>query len=627
MGDKPVCGVGPWTTLASLTRPCGGLHQSDRHVGSQSLCGPPGDRPVKTGGSLYARRMQVIWAEHDGNLIEKLIGVMLCRRFPFANRIRPGQGDGGIDVMVPVGDGRVDIYQVKGFTGSLTPSQKGQVKDSLDRVAANANVTIRNWHLVVPVNPTPQLKFEWFEPLIANYDFDCHWFGLDHCEGLAATYPEVVRYYLGDGRHDLEQALADLRAISPLALSGQASGQLLTLQDLTEPFTAAVESINRSDPHFRYELMVTKHPPYSLTSPPPPQPDGLDVAAVVSQGREGRSGVVTILIFPRYAEALVDRPITGTFVLPVDSEGAPVDAAAASFLEFGAAGEFSVKHLTADLPGGLSEDATDVLVRVGPAVRDTVTPYELRLVTVDDQGNQLGEALCIMDPATAGVGTNPGIRVNGRSSSGLFDMQLPMRPGDETHSIRFKITGFAGKEPAAIQSDVWFLHSLASASSLRVGRRYGPTTSARIPVGETLPALFDERLVRLIDDLAVIQREAIGDLKLPELEGFDSETTRNIRIAATLLRGGGVRTTFERQPFTLPEDMAAATREQLGAPLLLEIDGHWQADILGRRVVVEPIVMRLQSAILSQDPDQDDLFVAVPAEFSNEMLIRRAPSP
>lgn len=569
--------------------------------------------------------MQVIWAEHDGNLIEKLIGVMLCRQFPLANRLRPAQGDGGIDVMVPVGDGRVDIYQVKGFTGTVTSGQKGQVKDSLDRVAANANVSIRDWYLVVPVNPTPPLKFDWFEALAAGYDFDCHWFGLDHCEGLAAAYPEVVSYYLGDGRRDLEQALADLRAISPLALSGQTPGQLATLQDLAEPFMAAVESINRSDPHFRYEVMVTKHPPFSLTSPPPAQPDGLDVAAVVSQGQEGRSGVLTILIFPRYIEALADRPITGDFVVPVDSNGSPIDAAASSFLEFGVAGEFAVKDLTADLPGGLGEEATDAVVRVGPVTGDAAAPYELRFVTVNEQGEPLGEALCFMEPATVGVGPNPGVHVKGTSSSGLFEIQLPIRPGEGALTIRFTITGFAGKEPAAIQSDVWFLHSLASASSLRVGRRFGPTTSAA-SVGETFAALFDERLVRLIDDLAVIQREAVGDLKLPELEEIDSRTTRDIRITATLLRGGGVRTTFERQPFTLPEDESVVARELLDSPLLLEVVGGWQADILGRRVVVEPVEIRLQSAILSQDPEHDGLFVAAPAGFADEMLIRRLPA-
>lgn len=569
--------------------------------------------------------MRVIWAEHDGNLIEDLIGVMLCRQFPFANRIRPSQGDGGIDVMVPVGDGRVDIYQVKCFTGTVTTGQKGQVKDSLDRVAANVNVAIRDWYLVVPVNPTPPLKFDWFEPLVAGYEFSCHWFGLDHCEGLAAAYPEVVRYYLGDGRHELEQALADLRAISPLALSGQASGQLLTVQDLAEPFTAAVESINRSDPHFRYELMVTKHPPFSLTSPPPPQPDGLDVIAVVTEGREGRSGVVTILIFPRYAEALVDRPIRGNFTLPVDSSGSPVDAAAAAFLEFGAAGEFSVNHLTANLPGGLGTDAAYAVVQVGPATSEGAAPYELRLLTVDERGEQLGEALCSMKPATVGVGPLAGHRASGTSGSGLFDIQITMRPEDKTHSIQFTITGFAGKEPAAIQSDVWFLHSLASACSLRVGRRFGPTTPAGPPVGEPIPALFDERLVRLIDDLAVIQREAIGDLKLPELEAIDSESARNVRIAATLLRGGGVRTTFKRQPFTLPEDKATFLREHLDTPMLLEVEGSWQAEIFGRRVVVEPIAMRLTSAIVSQEPDAVGVFAAVPAQVSNEMLIRKLP--
>ena len=149
---------------------------------------------------------------------------MLCREFKFANRIRSSQGDGGIDVMVPVGDGLVDIYQIKGFKASFTDSQKAQVKKSLERISANTHVhvhvhvRVREWHLVVPVNPTPELKFNWFDPLVADYDFDCHWYGLDQCVGLASTYPDVTRYYLGDGQHELEHAIANLRAISQLPL-------------------------------------------------------------------------------------------------------------------------------------------------------------------------------------------------------------------------------------------------------------------------------------------------------------------------------------------------------------------------------------------------------------------------
>src|SRR4051812_7822071 len=170
---------------------------------------------------------------------------MLCRRFPHANRIRPDQGDGGIDVMVPVGDGLYDIYQIKGFTASLDDSQKQQVKKSLKRIAANPHVKVRDWYLVVPVNPTPTQEFMWFQPATANYEFDCHWFGLDQCVGLAAEYPDVSRYYLGSGQHELEQALGNLRAIAPLALSGSSPGQLLTISDLTAPFAAAHAEVNR----------------------------------------------------------------------------------------------------------------------------------------------------------------------------------------------------------------------------------------------------------------------------------------------------------------------------------------------------------------------------------------------
>lgn len=570
--------------------------------------------------------MQIIWAEHDGNRIEELIGVMLCREFKFANRIRPSQGDGGIDVMVPVGDGMVDIYQVKGFTSSFTDSQKTQVKKSLDRISANSHVRLREWHLVVPVNPTPELKFNWFDPLIGGCEFDCHWFGLDQCVGLASKYPEVTRYYLGDGQHKLERAIADLRAISPLRLSGETPGQMVALNDLRTPFAAAIEAVNRTDPHYRYDLMVTKHMPFGLESPPPAQPDGLDVAAILSE-RVSDDAVVTFLIIPRYAEADLDRPIRGSFLIPTDESGNPVDQGAATFLEFGAAAEFTVDEMTFDLPGGLTWSAVQGLVRVAPVAQPGSGEYDLRLVTVDEAGQTLGECVCHMQPVTRGVTASPGVYAHGTSETGLFKIKMQMRPQDGTASMRFHLNSLTGCEPAAIASEIWFLHSLASANHIRVGARFGPLVDGGIPIEHMLPSMFEERLLRLIDDMALIQREACAGLRIPDLDDIDSETVKLVRIAATLLRGAGVRTNYTEQRFTMPAEISATLRDNLGVAMLVEIVGSWQSEILGHRIVIEPVDMQLRSAILALDATDDNLVVATPAQFSDEMLIRRRTEP
>lgn len=172
--------------------------------------------------------------------------------------------------------------------------------------------------------------------------------------------------------------------------------------------------------------MITMNFPFGLDSPPP-QPDGLDMAASAS-AQISDDIVVTTLIFPRYAEVELDRPLTGKFVIPVDETGQPVEGAAARFLEFGASGEFTVSGLAMDLPGGLSMSAVEGLVKVGPAMSAAAAPYDLRLVALDADGKQLGETICVMEPVTTGTGPKPGVMAHGTSENHVSDLEMPMHP-------------------------------------------------------------------------------------------------------------------------------------------------------------------------------------------------------
>jgi hypothetical protein len=81
----------------------------------------------------------------------------------------PGEavpGDGGIDVWVPEGDTAI-VYQIKSYTGNIDASRRAKVKKSwktlLDYAQENS-ITISDWYLVMPENPTTgQLK--WLEEL------------------------------------------------------------------------------------------------------------------------------------------------------------------------------------------------------------------------------------------------------------------------------------------------------------------------------------------------------------------------------------------------------------------------------------------------------------------------------
>lgn len=70
--------------------------------------------------TLVAR---VEWSRLPGEEVEAAIGIMLCRENPRAVRRRPARGDKGVDVYIPH-DGMWTIFQVKRFTGALTPSHK-----------------------------------------------------------------------------------------------------------------------------------------------------------------------------------------------------------------------------------------------------------------------------------------------------------------------------------------------------------------------------------------------------------------------------------------------------------------------------------------------------------------------
>lgn len=231
------------------------------------------------------------------------------------------------------------------------------------------------------------------------------------------------------------------------------------------------------------------------------------------------------------------------------------------------------------------------------------------------------------NPLTGQAKLPPGVFGRGVSDANTCDIEIPMRPQDGTVTLRFKINPLTGRDPAAIASELWFLNSLSHAAEIRVGNRFGPLADGGIPVPDGQPAIIDERLLHLVDDMALVQREVAGGLRLPDMEdGIGSADVKSIRIAATLLRGGRVRTNYTEQEFTLPEVDRDRLRDNVGVPMMIEIVGAWHTEILGCNVTIQPIDMGLRSAVIELDEERE-VFVARPAEFSDELLIQRHVEP
>ncbi|MGH9920759.1 MAG: restriction endonuclease [Nitrososphaerales archaeon] len=78
---------------------------------------------------------RVEWSRQSGDDVEAVLGILLCREHPTATRVKPSVGDGGIDVWVPEGD-TATVYQIKRYTGNITATRKGHIKESWETGAS-----------------------------------------------------------------------------------------------------------------------------------------------------------------------------------------------------------------------------------------------------------------------------------------------------------------------------------------------------------------------------------------------------------------------------------------------------------------------------------------------------------
>src|SRR5689334_15460479 len=121
------------------------------------------------GGTMPGREP---WERYSGDEIEAVVAIMLLREYPRGRRVRPSQGDGGVDVLVPHGARRWEVYQVKGFTAALTSSHKRQISESWRRLrefTSDRNIEVTAWHVVRPIDPTHE-DDTWLQELTKNSD-------------------------------------------------------------------------------------------------------------------------------------------------------------------------------------------------------------------------------------------------------------------------------------------------------------------------------------------------------------------------------------------------------------------------------------------------------------------------
>lgn len=247
---------------------------------------------------------RIPWTRYSGEDVEMVLAAFVSREVGNSIRIRPAKGDGGIDLIAWLSDGVVDVYQVKKFAENLGNSQKSQIKGSWERLQktlANEQLTLRTWHLVMPLDPTPG-NLAWARGMVEPSGAKFVWDGLARVDGWAAAYPEIVDYYLVGGKKEIEEGIERV-----LSLSG--------LDDLSDPaklqekIFSLCRYLDTADPFYSYSLKVL------------PACDKSDDLAIETPGLVMRE-VLSSSNGDRIVVDMVQRAPLSTFFSPVSVSGA-----------------------------------------------------------------------------------------------------------------------------------------------------------------------------------------------------------------------------------------------------------------------------------------------------------------
>ncbi|HEX5119308.1 MAG TPA: hypothetical protein VFW65_29305 [Pseudonocardiaceae bacterium] len=504
---------------------------------------------------------RVEWTRLSGEEVETLLSVMLYRENPRAVRVRPSQGDGGIDVLIPNESraaGIVDVYQIKKFATNLKGGQKGQIERSYRRLAtqiAQNSMTVAHWYLMIPLDPTPENR-KWFSEMPgriladlkkeaenpnqkkAAITSDCvrlvqewqadpdntpEWKGLIACESLVASHPSVVDYYLYGGRDRLDSAVRQVASLLSIdrQLLRDSKGPDVQPGDLIEHLRKLQELLDL-DPHFRYGVSVDP------TRPELAHEKDL-VAATQETDNDGRC--LTFRIYSRFDEALNERPIPVKlkFIFENDSQDRE---AYEQWRKYGRPVTLPAQ-ITADLPGGLGGDYEMGRVSFGvPADRK---PYRLRHRLVSADGSALAEIVLNMEPGTIGP-DGGGAWMKGADASGGYAVESFMEFEGLAARIRTTFADITGADVDDALVAVRFLSHWVAGNRLEVAGEKGPFFPL-LELGPEVEALVDEPILRVLEALSVIQTRSTRPIRVPDLFRMTRAEAAPILDAAALISG------------------------------------------------------------------------------------------
>ena len=471
--------------------------------------------------------MQIRWEELDPKGFEDMVSVLLSRLNLDAQRIDGTGGDGGRDVQIVHGqdDKITDAFELKSFTGRMTPSRRKQTARSLKRAAT---LEPARWLLVVPIDPTPS-EDRWFRMLGRSYGFPTQWFGRTWLDERMAAFPDIRRYFLEGAKDEVFNLLREIR---------EEQARVTDVHDAVRRVRTLHARLNEIDPHYRYELSTG--PTAASTRP-------ADVALSVSFG-DGR-----IDVYPKYSGAIKDRPITINVKVFIE----PGDDMVQNALNYGMGVTIPpsmVSSITVDAPSGLGGSFSEAELSLLPSNEALEEPISLSL-DIKDKDRLLASWPVRLTERTAGF---KGSIFTGADSTGW--LQTRLRVDVEARQLEAKF--WLDPKPAMPSALVPFFRWLAvcqppNCLALRWAGVSSMSTEIQAPFGE-------ESFGQVVEALAYLQDHVSIHWEISP--SLSPEEGQEFLTAATLLKGESVDFTWTSLNLSLG-DCGPALEELLnGSP-------------------------------------------------------------
>lgn len=506
---------------------------------------------------------RVEWSRLNGDDVEAVVGMFICNEFPNAVRVRPSQGDGGVDVFVPGERGFAverDVYQVKKYTENLTSSQKREITRSYKRVIAASEKEgwkIKKWHLVMPLDLTDHNLANWLKDLTADAEFPCESHGLLYCDAAASRYTKVVDYYLRDGKVRLEGAIAALTNVLAGRPAWEETGPL-SVRDVSGDLASLYRALNDHDPFYKYE--------FDVSDSSPSREAGADRPGLVAVwARCERSVWITVRIIALSMAAVEERPIKWHLNFTIPTEDEELRRQFEKFVDYGAPVKLPTGTVggVLDLPGGLGGELSGGSFQVLSVPDDgaDVEPPEIAIAMIEpDSDTVIARTMMRRVEFTTG---QAGVRSVWHDTAGLFTSETLVSGGKLSGDMHLSVGyNMKDRKPAELVSSLKFIAAMHAPNRIALGLPYGPgdfgvVTTATWEVDE-----FATFWAELCESLALIQDHVNVLLRLPE-EVSVGEAKR-INDVARLLRGE-VLSSVGPQTFTVHhDDDQAATLDWTG---------------------------------------------------------------